>query len=287
MDSSEPTAETPPVPTAPPEDAAEAEPGPSPESPDSMGWTKVRSPRIPIRVRDAERTVDTTYDDYILEIDKNRVFIRTDSPLPVGTELHLQFNLKGAPRPVHLRGEVVRISAGTGPKESVLGKGMGIVFLNISFDNARLISDYLNVISSSQKGEEYSTFLHWVETLERPLSPDERVSIRRRWLQHIIDTGTPEEGRRAAEALKKKAFKGRRVSGQELEPFKAVDLFEDLTDDELQRVAGICRKEEYVAGEKVFEEGAVGDTIRVRMEPRNNLVLARVVDSRRVRLASQ
>jgi len=60
----------------------------------------------------------------------------------------------------------------------------------------------------------------------------------------------------------------------------------------------VCRRDDVVVEAHVgarlvegrrraLEEGAVGDTIRVRMEPRNNLVLARVVDSRRVRLASQ
>ena len=144
----------------------------SPAAPAEGGPTETAVPgfRIPIRIRDAGRTLDQTSTDYILEIDKNRIFVRTKEVRPVGTEVHLEFNLKGAPRPVVLRGEVVRVSDGTDPKEAVLGQGMGITFLNISFDNAKLINDYLNFISSGEKGEDYETFIHWVEHVDHPLA---------------------------------------------------------------------------------------------------------------------
>lgn len=221
----------------------------------------VRRPMIPIRLRTRSGDVDNYYSDYILEINKNRIFIRTEKPLNVGEQVHIEFNLKGVPRPVHLRGEVVRVSDGKTEESKILGPGMGIFFQNISYDDAKLINDYLHLVASPEMGKKYTNFLQWVRTLNAPLHPQEKERIKREWLAAIVSAAKtnwipPTKGKPSPVSVRKPVTL---KPAAEIEPLKKIQLFEDLTDEELSQLADICHKETFKAGEKIFEEGAIGD----------------------------
>lgn len=214
---------------------------------------------IPIRLRDREGDVDTYFTDYILEINKNRIFIKTEEPLDVGTKVFLEFTLKGVPKPVHLKGEVVRTSDGKSDEGKILGAGMGIMFQNISFDDSKLIKDYLHLVASPQMGKQYTSFLHWVRTLNTPLQPQEKDRIKREWLSAIVGSaqGKPVQGKgpKVAKSSPQRPLK----PAEEIAPLKRIQLFEELTDEELSDLSDICHKESFKAGERIFEEGAIGD----------------------------
>lgn len=224
----------------------------------------IKSPKIPIRLRDVDRTVDTQFTDYILEISKSRIFIRTKKPLKTGTQVHLEFKLKGTSRPVHLKGQVVRVSEPDTDPDSELGAGMGIKFQNISFDDTKLINDYLNIISNPEMGREYSHFLGWVKTLGGEVDPDEVARIKREWLTSVVGTvkGKIPPGPAQKAAAKRVPVKPR----EELDPLKKINLFEDLLDEELSQLSEICNQEVFNAGEKIFEEGAIGDKFYMILE---------------------
>ena len=215
----------------------------------------VRRPMIPVRVRDRDGDLDAFFTDYILEISKSRIFIRTEKPLPVGTQVHLEFNLKGVPKPVYLRGDVVRISDGVSEGSQVLGAGMGILFKNISFDDSKIIKDYLQLLASPDLSRQYTGFLHWVRTLNAPLMPEEKARIKREWLSAVVDATHGKMPKGVKQPKKAVTMK----PATEIEPLKRIQLFEQLSDAELSSLADICHKEIFKAGEKIFEEGAIGD----------------------------
>ena len=217
-----------------------------------------RRPMIPVRVRDKEGRIDTYYTDYILELAKRRIFIRTPKPLPTKSGVEIEFNLKGAPRPLILKGEVIRTSKGTEVGSRLLGAGMGIIFQEIGRDDIKILKDLIHSAGPGELGKEYENFINWIRSLKGQIPAEEKDKIKKEWLSAVVDAARgkvsaapkPQQQARPPVILK---------SSEELDPLKRIQLFEELSDEELSEIAGICHKEVFKTNERVFEEGAIGD----------------------------
>ncbi len=204
--------------------------------------------KAPIRVRTEEGDHDEEFTEYMMEVDKDRIYIQTDNPYKEGTVLHLGLDLPGINRTIHFKGEVVRINPHKPKTPEDLEPGMGIVFERVSFDNRKLIADYLEKIQSEDRSEDYSVFLSWVSKISRPMSPKEKEKIKKDLLKVLY--GANKEP--IPEKQKKK-------TPEELEIIARIPLFEELDEIEIEEMARIMAKEKYRAGDGIFDEGDVGD----------------------------
>ena len=87
-------------------------------------------PRAPIELKVEYKKLNTFFADYTKNISKGGTFIKTDRPLPVGTEFLFKLFLPKRPQPFVLKGTVVWTNQ---PAEQqnpeVKEMGMGIRFL--------------------------------------------------------------------------------------------------------------------------------------------------------------
>ena len=83
-------------------------------------------------------TVDQFIDEYVINISRSGVFIRSDEPLPVGTRVNLRFTvIQDELETIEGLGEVVRTV------ERGKDKGMGVVFVELSQVSKELIERIL------------------------------------------------------------------------------------------------------------------------------------------------
>jgi uncharacterized protein (TIGR02266 family) len=76
-------------------------------------------------------TVDEIFSEFTRDINEGGLFIETDKPKPVGTEIALYFNLPGGEGGIETTGRVVRTtSAGPGA-----AAGMGVEFDELTSNN--------------------------------------------------------------------------------------------------------------------------------------------------------
>ena len=84
--------------------------------------------RVPIELRVAYERLNCFFADYTRNISRGGTFIRTNRPLPVGTDFVFHLALPGTEEPLSLRGRVqwvVAVEAATEEQDP----GMGIGFL--------------------------------------------------------------------------------------------------------------------------------------------------------------
>jgi len=219
--------------------------------------------KLPIRARSADGKIDHSYTDYVLELEKERVYLKTADPLPVGTRLHFAFDLPGVPRPIYLQGEVVRINTNRPDSEEGLEPGMGIVFDHIRYDDRHQISEYLDMIESEEKSGEYSTFLSWIQKISMPMTPAERDRIKKDLLKAIYGSGKDKEPVTAA---------ARRKTPEELQALAKIPLFAELDELELDELARIAVRETTGPGDIIFREGDKGDKLYLIVEGQVNIM---------------
>jgi len=83
-------------------------------------------------------SVDQFIDEYVINISRSGVFIRSDDPLPVGTRVNLRFTvIQDELETIEGLGEVVRTV------ERGREKGMGVVFVELSQVSKELIERIL------------------------------------------------------------------------------------------------------------------------------------------------
>lgn len=106
-------------------------------------------------LRDSPRlTVNHEFDgieafvtEYVTNISRSGVFIRSASPLPVGTRVNLKFTiLLDEIESVEGVGEVVRSQAGPGKTS-----GMGVVFVELTPESERLIERVMRQYGGSAR----------------------------------------------------------------------------------------------------------------------------------------
>lgn len=88
---------------------------------------------------------DTFLYAYITNVSSLGVFVRTEQPLPIGTQIHLRFAPKGL-LPFELFGEVAWINPYQ-PDGPNLNPGMGIRFLNLSPDDRERLVEAIHTIA--------------------------------------------------------------------------------------------------------------------------------------------
>ncbi len=210
----------------------------------------LKSLKIPVRVRTDDGKTDKSFPDYVLELDKERIYIKTPDPLPVNTKVHLAFDVPGAPKTIHLKGEIVRINTNPASGVDGLEPGMGVIFERVSFDDRRIIKEYLDALQSEDHVEEYSTFLSWIQRISKPMTSAERERIKKDMLKAIY--GVSKEKRPVPQ-------EARRKTREDLEILSKIPLFKGFDDIELDEIARIAIKEKFRSGDIVFNEGDHGD----------------------------
>ena len=96
-----------------------------------------KSPRAEFVVRIEYQTIDALFSEFARDINEGGLFVATDTPQPVGTDVELEFKLPGADQPVEVMGRVVR----TEESETSETKGMGIEFENLNAEIRQRINE--------------------------------------------------------------------------------------------------------------------------------------------------
>jgi type IV pilus assembly protein PilZ len=101
------------------------------------GTERRRSDRVDLVVRVDYKTVDELFSEFARNINEGGLFIETETPPAIGSEVALQFNIPGSDAPLQVMGRVVRKSPGD------LGEppGMGIEFENLDNQSQNLIDE--------------------------------------------------------------------------------------------------------------------------------------------------
>ena len=89
-----------------------------------------RSPRTPIVVRVDYSTVDALFSEFTRNVNEGGMFVETDAPPPLDSQVSMCFQLPGSSEPIRAQGRVVRICDGTGGEVP----GMAIEFEHLARD---------------------------------------------------------------------------------------------------------------------------------------------------------
>lgn len=90
-------------------------------------------PRAPIDLKVEYKKMNTFFADYTKNISKGGTFIKTDRPLPVGTEFLFKLSLPKRTHPFELKGQVIwtnQESEIQKPEVAEMGMGIRFVFKN-------------------------------------------------------------------------------------------------------------------------------------------------------------
>jgi uncharacterized protein (TIGR02266 family) len=101
-----------------------------------------RSNRAEMVVRIDYATVDELFSEFTRDINEGGLFIETEKPKPVGTEVTMQFNLPGTDQRFTTIGRIVRISQGA---EGAL-PGVGIEFDELTSDDRTKIDSLIRAL---------------------------------------------------------------------------------------------------------------------------------------------
>jgi len=106
-----------------------------------------RSPRVLVRVLVDFESSDTYLYDYSNNLSEGGIFIETEKPYPVTTEITLRFTLPGIDRVFEARGKVawlnVEYEGRPRPVEGI-ARGMGIEFVQMDNADLTLVKKYVN-----------------------------------------------------------------------------------------------------------------------------------------------
>lgn len=101
----------------------------------SDGPDKRSSVRAPIELKVEYKKMNTFFADYTKNISKGGTFIKTDRPLPVGTEFLFKLTLPKRDVPFELKGTVMwtnKPAEVQNPEVGVMGMGIRFIFENDS-----------------------------------------------------------------------------------------------------------------------------------------------------------
>ena len=111
------------------------------------GIERRTSPRADFVVRVNYQTVDSLFSEFARNINDGGIFVETDAPQPIGTNVELEFKLPGADQPIEVVGNVVRsISTDQIGSEGV--PGMAIEFENLDSDVRQQINEIIKKLRS-------------------------------------------------------------------------------------------------------------------------------------------
>ncbi len=116
------------------------------------GIERRASPRADIVVRVNYQNVDSLFSEFARNINDGGIFVETDTPQPIGTNVELEFKLPGAGQPIKVVGNVVR-SVSADQVESDGIAGMGIEFENLDSDVRQQINEIIQKLRSNNATE--------------------------------------------------------------------------------------------------------------------------------------
>lgn len=106
-----------------------------------------RAERADLVVRVDYQTVDEFFSEFARNINEGGVFVESESPQPLGTQVDLHFKLPGSDEPVQVSGSVVRTSPGTPDEPS----GMGIAFGELDTETRHQINELVRRLRSPNR----------------------------------------------------------------------------------------------------------------------------------------
>ena len=116
------------------------------------GIERRSSPRADFVVRVNYQTVDSLFSEFARNINEGGIFVETEIPQPLGTNIELEFKLPGADRPIEVIGNVVR-SIGPDQVGSDGVVGMAIEFDNLGSDVREQINEIIQKLRSGRTTE--------------------------------------------------------------------------------------------------------------------------------------
>ena len=91
--------------------------------------SKRTSPRAPVSIRVEYHRLNAFFSEYTRDISKGGIFIKTDEPIPVGTECQFSLSFPNHNDPITLQGVVRRVVEDADEQSDVkVDNGMGIAF---------------------------------------------------------------------------------------------------------------------------------------------------------------
>jgi type IV pilus assembly protein PilZ len=105
-----------------------------------------RSRRADLIVRVDYATVDELFSEFTRDINEGGLFIETEKPRSIGTEVTMRFNLPGSEDGIETVGRVVRISSG----DELSPPGMGIEFDDLTDEDRTRINALIRSLRSSR-----------------------------------------------------------------------------------------------------------------------------------------
>lgn len=118
-------------------------------SDNATGEERRRSMRADLIVRVDYATVDEMFSEFTRDINEGGLFIETEKPRPVGTEVTMNFNLPGSDEMVVTVGRVVRICAGGDESPP----GMGIEFDELTSEDRSNINSIIRALRIGSRAE--------------------------------------------------------------------------------------------------------------------------------------
>lgn len=79
---------------------------------------------------------------YSTDISLGGLFLESDIPLKLGTQVSLSFSLREGGLPIHTQGEVVRLERESGGNLPMIG--VGIQFVSLTPESAKRVQDYVS-----------------------------------------------------------------------------------------------------------------------------------------------
>jgi uncharacterized protein (TIGR02266 family) len=105
------------------------------------------SPRVDLIVRIHYATVDEVFSDFTRDINEGGLFVETDNPLPVGSEVALQFRLPGGWGGVESKARVVRVAVAEAERVG----GMAVEFDDLSDVDRDRLNRIISDLRSSRR----------------------------------------------------------------------------------------------------------------------------------------
>jgi type IV pilus assembly protein PilZ len=110
-----------------------------------------KHPRYNVNIQVDCTTRDMFVSHYVTSLSKGGVFVETEDPLPIQSEVHLKLTLPESHQTIEAKGTVAwtyDIKKGTGGH---VAPGMGIKFVDLSPEHRTLLEDYVQQLSSSSE----------------------------------------------------------------------------------------------------------------------------------------
>jgi uncharacterized protein (TIGR02266 family) len=186
---------------------------------------KDRRAPVSLKVRFKSATVDEFVEQYAMDISRGGIFIKSKSPMPIGTLLKFEFQLKDESRLIHGVGRVVWKRDGDGGVDKP--PGMGIKFIKMDPQSRSLVEQIV-----SQRGDapgEFEQGRSRVKSVKKtqaffpaPLpqdqlpAPEDSTQVRHasEFLAEALSAGDEDAAREAAESAERARKRGEEISQQ-------------------------------------------------------------------------